>query len=120
MVGRVDEARSDLAEALRFVQSDRMPGIEEDFLGAFAWACIAAGENTRAAELLDDTWVIARSPTTIVMITAAQERALGVSADPERRTAELFRRIRLRDVIRRESRTRGALDNELARLALAT
>jgi predicted ATPase len=118
MLGRVDEARRDLAEALRCVESGRMPGIDEDFLGAFAWACIAAGETTRAADLLDDTWVIARSPTTIVMITAGQERALGLPSDPERRMSELFRRIRMRDVISGEGRARRMLDDELARLGL--
>lgn len=54
---------------------DRMRGV--DLLGAFAWTCIGAGETERAVELLDDTWINARSPNTLILLVAAEQNARG-------------------------------------------
>jgi predicted ATPase/class 3 adenylate cyclase len=119
-IGEHDQARRDLGDAIALLNTDRMVGVDADFLGAFAWICIACGETERAAVLLDDTWAIARSPNTFTLLIAAQEQLHDViPGDPAAsRTAELLRRVQIRDVIHREHRTRRMLDNELERLGL--
>ena len=111
---------SSLSDAIALLNTERMVGVDADFLGAFAWICIACGEPERAAVLLDDTWALARSPNTFALLTAAQEQVHGViPGDPaDSRTAELLRRNNIRDLIHRERRTRRMLDSELERLGL--
>lgn len=119
-VGEHQQARRDLGEAIALLNTDRMTGVDTDFLGAFAWNCIDSGEPERAAELLDGTWYAARSPITFTLLTVALERIHGMPAgDPAAaRTAALFRRYEIQDVINREQRTRRMLDSELKRLGL--
>ena len=117
--GEHEAARRDLADALAMLGTDVMAGVDADFLGAFAWGCLACGELDRAAELLDDTYSIARSPNTMLVLTEARERAIGVTdATTEARIADLTRRSGLFDTINRENRTRRMLDSELDRLHL--
>lgn len=52
---------------------DRMRGVD-DLLGAFAWTCIGACDTECAVELLDDTWNIARSPNTLILLVAAETK----------------------------------------------
>jgi hypothetical protein len=115
-IGEPDQARRDLGDAIALLNTERMVGVDADFLGAFAWICIACGETERAAVLLDDTWALARSPNTFTLLITAQERVHGViPGDPaDSRTTELLRRTS-----HRERRTRGMLDSELERLGLA-
>ena len=81
-----------------------MPGIDADFLDAFAWICIACGETERAAVLLDDTWPIARSPNTFTQLIPPTAHR---GTSPTRNIG---------DVIHREHRTRRIRDSELERL----
>jgi hypothetical protein len=41
-----------------------MTGVDGDLLGAFAWACLAAGKVDRARDLLDDTYGCCPIPNT--------------------------------------------------------
>ena len=88
--------------------------VDADLLGALAWTCLVAGERERAVELLDDTWRVARSPNTTILLIAAERRARGCE-DHDLSAAgrsDLARRFALRDVIDREQRTRTMLDDE--------
>lgn len=117
-IGEPHEARRDLTRALALVGPEPMIGIDEDFLSAFAWICLANGERERARQLLDDTFFVARSPNTIVLATEARERALGITdATTETRIAELLRRAELRDAFSSDDRARRMLAAELGRLS---
>jgi hypothetical protein len=117
--GDHDSARRDLAEAVAMVGPDAMTGVDGDLLGAFAWACLAAGEVDRARGLLDDTYGIARSPNTQLLLTEARERANGITdATTESRIADLVRRYPLIATINSERRTQQMIDSELDRLGL--
>jgi predicted ATPase/class 3 adenylate cyclase len=112
-------ARRHLADAVTMVGPDAMTGVDDDLLGAFAWACLSAGEIDRARELLDDTYGVARSPNTQLLLTEARERANGITdATAESRIAELIRRDPLLATISSERRTQRILENELDRLHL--
>jgi hypothetical protein len=101
------------------VGPDAMTGVDGDLLGAFAWACLAAGEVDRARGLLDDTYGIARSPNTQLLLTEARERANGITdATTESRIADLVRRYPLIATINSERRTQQMIDSELDRLGL--
>ena len=92
-----------------------------NFLGAFAWVCLFAGETKRAAELLDDTYWLSRSPVTMTMLMEALDSVHGTTGADVLpwRIAEMDRRFReLRGVIERENRPRHMLDDELTRLGL--
>jgi len=121
-LGDHERARRDLAAAVALLSADRLPGVDTDFLGAFAWVCWFAGEHDRAATLLDDTFWLARSPVTMTLLMEVLDRLdhrTGADALPWR-IAEINRRYReLRDVIERENRPRRMLDDELARLGLS-
>ncbi len=101
------------------IGTDAMSGLDADLLGAFAWVCLAAGEVDRARELLDDTYAMARSPNTHLLLTEARERANGITdATIESRNAEGARWYLLLDTIRAERRTQRMIDSELDRLHL--
>jgi hypothetical protein len=120
-LGDVDQARRDLADAVALLSADRLPGVDADFLGAFAWVCIFAGETERAAELLDDTFWLGRSPVTMTMLMEALDCINGTTGADVLpwRLAEMDRRFReLREVVERENRPRHMLDDELTRLGL--
>jgi hypothetical protein len=69
--------------------------------------------------LLDDTYGIARSPNTQLLLTEARERADGITdATTESRIAELARRYPLIAAINSERRTQQMIDSELDRLGL--
>jgi predicted ATPase len=113
------QGRIDLVDALALLTTQRMHGVEADFLGALAWICLQCGEPGRAEELLRDTWELARSPNTIILLMEAFERSNGLTARTvAERGHELWRRIEMRDVVIREDRTRRALDSEVERLGL--
>lgn len=117
--GDHESARHNLADASAMVGTDAMAGIDCNLLGAFAWACLAAGEVERARALLDDTYGTARSPNTHLMLIEARGRANGITdATIESRIAELIRWAALRDTIAAERRTQRMLDSELDRLHL--
>ena len=119
-LGDHDQARHDLAKLIAFLNVDRMPGVDADLLGAFAWICIGAGEPERAVELLDDTWSMARSPNTMILLIAAEQHARGIR-DNDLSVAgsgEVIRRVKMSEIVAREQRTRKMLDSELARLGL--
>jgi len=120
-LGEHDRARRDLADVVALLRSDRLPGVDADFLGAFAWVCIFVGETDRAAELLDDTFWFGRTPVTMAMLAAALDRVhdrTGADVLPAR-LAEVDRRFReLREVVELENRPRRMLDDELNRLGL--
>ena len=115
------EARTDLARAFAFLSADHVVGVDTDFLGALAWACLVAGETERAAALLDDTFWMARSPVTMTLLYEALGRVhqqTGPDALPWR-IAEVRRRVfDLRETIEREGRARRMLVDEFARLGL--
>jgi hypothetical protein len=117
-LGDHDQARNDLVELIELLDTDRMPGVDADLLGAFAWICIGAGEAERAVELLDDTWSGARSPNTSILLIAADLHARGID-DKDLSIAgrgEIVRRFKMSDIVGREHRTRNMLASELARL----
>ena len=120
MLGDHAQARCDLADAAALLSADRLPGVDADFLGAFAWVCLFAGERDRAATLLDDTFWLARSPVTMTLLMEALDRIRGATGDVlEWRLAEMRRRFgELREVVDAEGRGRRMLDDELARLGL--
>lgn len=117
--GDHDSARRDLAQAAAMIGPDAMSGVDVDCLGALAWTCLVSGEIERAREMLDDTYTVARSPNTHMLVTETRERANGV-VDPttESRIAELFRQHELSGTVEAERRTRRMLDSELDRLHL--
>lgn len=118
-LGEPDRGRHELAQAHALLDGRWMQGVEEDFLAAFGWLCLSAGERQRAEALLSDTWELARSPNTIVLLMEAYERSRGIATStPLTRAEELLRRLALRDVITGEGRRRCALDSELQRLGL--
>jgi hypothetical protein len=118
-LGDPERGRHDLAQAHSLLDGRWMQGVEEDFLASFAWLCLSSGEEERAAALLGDTWELARSPNTIVLLMEAYERSRGIAdSTPLTRAEEIIRRIALRDVITDEGRRRHALDSELQRLGL--
>ena len=117
--GDHEAARRDLADASAMIGSDAMTGVDGDLLGAFAWACLAAGEVDRARDLLDDTYGFARSPNTHLLLTEARERANGITdATTASRITEIIRWYPLLDTIQAERRTQRALESELDRLQL--
>lgn len=119
-LGEPDRGRRDLADAHALLDGRWMQGVEEDFLASFGWLCLCAGERDRAVGLLSETWELARSPNTMVLMMEAYERSRGIAdATPLTRAEELLRRLALRDVIISEGRRRHALDSELQRLGLA-
>lgn len=117
-LGDHEQARRDLVEIISALSVDRMRGVDADLLGAFAWTCIGAGETERAVELLDDTWSIARSPNTLILLIAAEQHARGNrNADLSvAGTAEVIRHVMMAQIVDREQRTRKMLDSELTRL----
>jgi predicted ATPase len=118
-LGEPDRGRHELAQAHALLDGRWMQGVEEDFLASFAWLCLCAGEGERAEALLDDTWELARSPNTIVLLMEAYERSRGIAdSTPLTRAEEILRRVALRDVIIDEGRRRHALDSELQRVGL--
>ena len=120
-LGEHDQARRDLADAVALLSTDRLPGVDADFLGAFAWVCLFVGETERAAELLDDTYWLSRSPVTMTMLMEALDSVHGTTGADVLpwRIAEMDRRFReLRGVVERENRPRRMLDDELTRLGL--
>jgi hypothetical protein len=60
--------------------------------------CIGAGELDRAVELLHNTWGVARSPNTMILLIAAEQRARGIHDDDLSiaGTGEIIRRGRWR------------------------
>ena len=121
-LGDHDRARRDLADVIALLNVDRMPGVDADLLGAFAWICIGAGEPERAVELLDDTWSLARSPNTSILLIAAEQHARG-NVDRDLSVAgsgEIVRRFTMSEIVQREQRTRKMLESELARLGLSS
>ena len=121
-LGDHHRARRDLTDVIALLDVDRMPGVDADLLGAFAWICIGAGEPDRAVELLDDTWFGARSPNTSILLIAAGQHARG-NGEKDLSLAgssEIVRRFLMREIIRREERTRKMLESELDRLGLGS
>lgn len=117
-LGDHDQARSDLLELVAVLDTDRMPGVDADLLGGFAWICIGAGEPERAVELLDDTWSGARSPNTTILLIAAEQRARGIGDDDLSVAGcrDVIRRVEMSAIVHREQRTRNMLESELNRL----
>ena len=117
--GDHEPARRNLADAAAMIGPDAMTGVDGDLLGAFAWACLAAGEVDRARDLLDDTYGLARSPNTHLLLTEARERANGITdATTASRIAEIIRWFPLLETIQAELRTQRMLESELDRLHL--
>ena len=113
-------ARRDVADAVAMIGSEAMTGVDGDLLGAFAWACLGAGEVDRARDLLDDTYGLARSPNTYLLLTEARERANGITdTTTASRIAEIIRWYPLLETIRAERRTQRMLESELDRLHLS-
>ncbi len=121
-LGDHDRARRDLTDVIAHLNVDRMPGVDADLLGAFAWICIGAGEPDRAVELLDDTWSGARSPNTSILLIAAEQHARG-NIDKDLSvvgSGEIVRRFMMAEIVEREQRTRRMLESELARFGLTS
>lgn len=121
-IGDHDEARSDIAAIVEALSPDRMQGVDADLLGALAWICVNSGELDRARELLEDSWLAARSPNTTILLLSGYEHAHDIHVDDAvaRRPAEIARRFAIVELIEQEQRTRRMLDSELARLGLTT
>jgi hypothetical protein len=114
-----EQARRDVAAVVAPLSGDRLAGVDADFLGVFAWACLLDGDTERARTLLDDTFWMARSPVTMNLIYEVVGRLHGHTG-PEAlpwRIDEVNRRVAaLRGTPGGDDRARRMLDDELARL----
>jgi predicted ATPase/class 3 adenylate cyclase len=120
-LGDLDRARRDLAATVAPLSGDRLVGLDADFLGVFAWACLIEGDTARAHALLDDTFWMARSPVTMNLLYEVLGRLHGQTGagSVNWRVDEVRRRIaRVRDVAGSQDRARRMIDDELARLGL--
>ena len=119
-IGEHDQARRDLGDAIANSHTERMAGVDADFLGAFAWICIACGETERGGGAARRH--LGHRPLSEHLHDADRGTRAGQRRHPRR-----SRRLAYRGTsptrqdprrIHREHRTRHMLDSELERLGL--